>query len=90
MSQVINGTNDGVTAEEALPADGARKSFFIDANQDIWLNFHGTAAVDTGIKLKTGLGGYVLRSGDFPVRNAVSLIGAASCSFQIIEMEQGD
>lgn len=90
MSQILNGTNNGSVATALLAADGARRSIFIDASQDIWVNFHGTAAADTGIKLKSGLGGYILRSSDFPVKNAISLLGTASCSYQAIEMKVND
>lgn len=86
MATQINDTNDGATAETILPADGARRSIFIDSDQDIWLRFDGVAAANSGIKLKAGLGGYILRSGDFPVKNAISLLGTAACSFQVIVM----
>lgn len=90
MSQTINGTNGG-TAATVLAANGARRGFFFNADKDCWLNFHGTAAVDAGILLKTGTAGYVFDAGAFPVRNAVSLMAvAADCKFQIIEMLQVD
>lgn len=82
-AEQINSTiTTGGTAKTVIAADGSREQITIQNNsaEDMWCNFLGTAAIDTGWKLSAGVS-RTMRKADWPqIANALSIVAATTGS----------
>jgi hypothetical protein len=80
-SQTNTTITTGGTAQTGAPADGKRAYLLVqnnDANEDLWVNFLGVAAVDSGIRIPGGGDGEWTFEQMPSIMNAMSVCGATT------------